>query len=226
MIVHFGNFYRLFKALSLYNKCIYFQKFNSWYLRFISLMSSFSLEFALNAIFFTNDQIDKESEAKLSNGHGSVDIWFIIIQGVSRYIWPVIISLIIGIIIHKIRLPNAMVKNEFNEALITNDKYVIKSAYIVYQKKMKCRYIIFLSIISIMNLFCWYFVICFCSVYLNSNKSWIIGSFISIAIDSILVKLSLIFITAVIWKLAKETKVCFWEWCYKVVRRITKFTLT
>lgn len=48
---------------------------------------------------------------------------------------------------------------------------------------MKCRYITYTSIITIIHLICWYFVMAFCSVYINSNVGWVYGALISFTLE-------------------------------------------
>ena len=53
---------------------------------------------------------------------------------------------------------------------------------------MKIRYLVWIITIVFIHFTNWYFVMAFCSVYINSNKGWLLGSIISIGIDVILIK--------------------------------------
>ena len=71
---------------------------------------------------------------------------------------------------------------------------------------MKKRYILWLTMISLIHAFNWYFVMCFCSVFIMSNYSWIIGGIISFVIDIFILKVVVIFISAVMRSIAIKTK--------------------
>ena len=48
---------------------------------------------------------------------------------------------------------------------------------------MKCRYLTWYITVFSINLFCWYYVLVFCSIYKNSTQGWLDGCIISMAID-------------------------------------------
>eukprot|EP00340_Litonotus_pictus_P012912 CAMPEP_0170534996 /NCGR_PEP_ID=MMETSP0209-20121228/96859_1 /TAXON_ID=665100 ORGANISM="Litonotus pictus, Strain P1" /NCGR_SAMPLE_ID=MMETSP0209 /ASSEMBLY_ACC=CAM_ASM_000301 /LENGTH=57 /DNA_ID=CAMNT_0010835341 /DNA_START=18 /DNA_END=188 /DNA_ORIENTATION=+ len=48
------------------------------WIRIVGLMLEYSIEFALNAVFFTSDLINAEAEKKSSEGAEAIGFWFII----------------------------------------------------------------------------------------------------------------------------------------------------
>lgn len=45
---------------------------------------------------------------------------------------------------------------------------------------MKTKYILFALLIIFTYIFSWYFVLCFCSTYINSNRNWLNAIFLSL----------------------------------------------
>ena len=68
---------------------------------------------------------------------------------------------------------------------------------------MKTRYIIWIITSIIIHLFCFYYVICFCSIYRNSSWSWFYGSLISFIMDIMVIELGSIILVGVIRHIAK-----------------------
>jgi hypothetical protein len=52
-----------------------------------------------------------------------------------------------------------------------------------YLKTMRLKYVIYIVITTCMNLFFWYYMIVFCSVYRVSGLSWLGSAFKTLAID-------------------------------------------
>lgn len=52
---------------------------------------------------------------------------------------------------------------------------------------MRCRYISYTISIVIIHLTCWYFVMAFCSVYINSNTGWLYGALISFVLETLVI---------------------------------------
>jgi len=71
---------------------------------------------------------------------------------------------------------------------------------------MKVRFIIYMLVALIINLTCWYFVVCFCATYPNSSENWIKGIYLSMIIDYLGIKLGVPLIKASIRLLIRHTK--------------------
>lgn len=48
---------------------------------------------------------------------------------------------------------------------------------------MRCRYIFFVVLCTLIHILCWYYVIVFCSIYSQSSWNWIYGAVTSLIID-------------------------------------------
>lgn len=81
---------------------------------------------------------------------------------------------------------------------------------------MRCRYIIFTLTVLLFHILNWYFVICFCSTYVYSNKSWLKGAFIGLIIDYLGIKLGIPLVKALLREILK----C---WCNIVLKKIYSF---
>lgn len=73
-----------------------------------------------------------------------------------------------------------------------------------FNKNMRCRYIIWIVSVIIVHIFCWWMVLAFCAVYVNTNNGWLFGAIISIIIDFLAFQISLSFIYAVLRHFAKK----------------------
>lgn len=81
----------------------------------------YSLDFALNAIFFTSDSIDKQADTINKEGTDAVGFWFIITNQFWQVLWPVLISIVISSLVNLIKkVPEKYIK-ELNTYLITKD---------------------------------------------------------------------------------------------------------
>lgn len=71
---------------------------------------------------------------------------------------------------------------------------------------MKSRLITWYIFVISLHIVLWYFISVFCSIYVNSNYSWIIGGVISIVIEYIGVKVMLSLIKAIARSIAQSYK--------------------
>lgn len=69
---------------------------NPFIIRFLAIMFGISLECALNAMFFTDDYIDKQAEVKTTEGAEATGFIYTLINEFSKSLWPVVISNIFG----------------------------------------------------------------------------------------------------------------------------------
>jgi len=96
-------------------------------------------------------------------------------------IWSAIISISITFMSRLILyIPRDYAKN-FNESLKTKDKIKIKDGYELYKNRMRCRYVIFITMTVLIEGFCIYYLVIFCNIYYLSSMNWFKNSLISIA---------------------------------------------
>ena len=128
-----------------------------------------SLHFTFTSIFFSSKYI---SEIYHHNGKLSIKSIFII--GIFAYF----LSLIIDFLLNKL----SSSKYKLNKILIMEDKShkayksLGKDAINCYRKKL----IVFFVISFILLFFFWYYCSAWCSIYRNSQKFWLLASFITI----------------------------------------------
>ena len=71
---------------------------------------------------------------------------------------------------------------------------------------MKIRYGIWFTYITIIHFFCWYYVICFCSIYPNNSYPWFYGSIISLLLEFLILGIIVSFTLYVFRYLAQNNK--------------------
>ena len=124
---------------------------------------SFTLYFNVNAFFFTDSTMNKIS---MDNGK------YNILSRLPNIIYSSLITSIINIIIRKLSLSEKnilSIKQEKNLESVKN-----KSRGII--RLFKIKFIIFFIISLVIMLFCWYYIICFCAVYRNTQSILIIDT--------------------------------------------------
>lgn len=97
---------------------------NPFFIRITSLIFSISLEFALNAMFFTDSYINQQAQVKETEGEDSTGFGYVLLNEFSKSIWPVVITTIITTITRLILIIPKKYKEEFNEKLISTNKEV------------------------------------------------------------------------------------------------------
>lgn len=149
------------------------------FIRITQLLFFISFQFALNAMFYTDDFISQKNDLpKLSNNFA-----YTIKYQLSKSIWSLLIGTLVPLIVLKLTLytPKAIYER-YNQGLLSLQKEIAMEAYIQYVKSMWWRYIIFIVCVSIIHLFSWYFVTVFCGVYIKSSINWFYGGIITLFI--------------------------------------------
>ena len=95
---------------------------NPFFIRLLEILFGWSLEFCLNALFFTDDVIDKQTEEKLKKGSNSIGLVYVIVHDFAKSLWPVIITIIVTTLIGYLRKVPKNYKNTINSSLLSNDK--------------------------------------------------------------------------------------------------------
>ena len=158
-------------------------------LRICLLLFSYTSDLALNTLFYFSDNISDKYHYS-----GNNLFWFTLFNNILISVISTILSIILGSILEsmidskdsiedefkeeekKMREdPNYYVKNERKEEILLS---VNKSL-----KKLKIKMVIFVVIDFIILLFFYYFTTAFCSVYKNTQSSWITDAVVSIIIS-------------------------------------------
>jgi hypothetical protein len=124
---------------------------------------------------------------------------FTLQKQISKSIWSAIIGTIPFVILKFMSRPSYSIYKEYNKMIIENNG-VIEENFI--DKKMRLRYIIVITLSSIISLLSWYYVTVFCSVYPNSSMNWIYGGFVTIFLNWIIIKPSICLIVSIFRSLA------------------------
>lgn len=83
------------------------------------------------------------------------------------------------------------------------------------------HYLRFFAVAISLFIFSWYYVMCFCGVYINSNKSWFMGVLISIIIDLIFIKLLFIFLLCSLRYLYKKYNYKVYKVLFIIIDKVT-----
>ena len=134
------------------------------------LLLAFSLYFTINGFFFSDETMNKINEDK-----GAYDILF----QIPSILYSTIISAVINMILKRLSL---------SERQIINIK--VEKDFLRAQKKskeinkcIKIKLAIFFILSFILMIFFWYFIVCFCAVYKNTQMILIKDTLVSFAIS-------------------------------------------
>ena len=136
------------------------------------LLLSFSLYFAINGFFFSDKTMHK------------------IYQDKSRYninyqipimIYSTIISCILNIILKQLSLSENSI---LSLAQTKNYKSAVKQSKIIL-RCLRIKISIFFVLRIVILLFCWYYISCFCAVFMNTQIALISDTFISYSLSMI-----------------------------------------
>ena len=175
---------------------------------------SYSCDFALNSLFYFNENISEKYYYK-----GKSIFWFNLLNNLTISFFSYIVSFIIVSILQMFTNSKDGIENIFKveeKKLKKNKKYKVnkntkkKMLEDIFQINRKLKYKIFLFIILefIIMLYFYYFVTAFCEVYKNTQISWLIDSFISFLI-SFPVEFILAFFISLLYKIAIKSKIKF-----------------
>ena len=130
--------------------------YNLRQIKILLFIISFALYFTINAFFFNDDTMDQIYEDNA--------IFNFLFQ-LPQILYSSIISSIIDIILQKLTISEEKILEMKKEKDM--DKFIQKSNKI--KNSLKLKLIIFLALSSILMLFFWYFISCFCAVYGNTQ---------------------------------------------------------
>lgn len=95
---------------------------NPVWLRFITAFFQISMDFTLNAIFFTSDYINNQADIKAKEGADAIGFWYTIVNEFWKSFWPVVISLLIMQLVYIIVIIPDKYLRELNDYLLTKNK--------------------------------------------------------------------------------------------------------
>ena len=140
--------------------------YNIFLLKLGFFLISFSLYFAVNAMFFSDDSIHKQYEDKGK---------YSLIYQIPKILYSTIISALTNVLLKKLSLSqNDILKIKNNSNI---DK--AKQNSITLKKCLKIKFILFMIVGFIILIFFWYYLSCFCSVFVNTQLALIKDTIIS-----------------------------------------------
>ena len=168
--------------------------FNLFSLKFSLLILSFAFYFMVNAFFFTDNTMHNVTREK-SN--------FDIIYNIPQILYSTIICALINAILKFLALSEKILLGIKKEE---NFKIALRKS-IILEKRLKIKFSIFFLLSSIIFIFCWYYIACFCAVYINTQKLLIKDTFVSFGL-SMLYPFGLNLLPALLrkWALNSENK--------------------
>ena len=129
---------------------------------------SFSLDFTINALFFNDDTMHKIYEDK-----GKFNFLYQIPQ--------ILYSTLIGRFIDSLIKNLALSQESISELKKENEKKDLDKNYLKKLiKTLKIKFICFFIISFVILVFFWYYIICFCGIYVNTQIHLISDSLISL----------------------------------------------
>ena len=171
------TYWQLYWALLKKGQLIIFTFFinDDYNLRAIKILLfivSFALYFSINAFFFTDDTMDK---IYVDNG------MFNFIFQLPQIIYSSLVSTVINMILQKLSISENQILDMKKEKDVEKAK---KKANNI-KNRLKLKLIIFIILSSVLMLFFWYFISCFCAAYKNTQSILIEDTLISFATSMI-----------------------------------------
>ena len=173
-------------------------------LRLSIFIFSYSCDFALNALFYLNENISDKYHYQGENLY-----WFTLVNNLTISIFSTVISYLLVKILNILtnskdsiellfrKQEKLLRKNQKYKVKIEDKKEILKKLGVIY-KNLKIKIIFYISIEFSLLLFFLYYITAFCEVYRNTQISWLFDSFVSFLL-SIPVELLLSFSYAILY---------------------------
>ena len=148
--------------------------YNLIYVKIALFIVSFSLYFTINGFFFTDETMH---DIYKDNGV------FNILYQIPQILYSSIISSLINVLLKQLSLSE---KNILEIKKLENDKNIQNNEKVrKIQKYLKVKLILFFVFSFLLMAFFWYFISCFCAVYINTQSILIKDTLISFATSMI-----------------------------------------
>ena len=171
------NYFQYYISLLKYNHPIMFSfstyiDYNSRVIKMFLFFFSFSSDFTINALFFNDDTMNKIYEDKGK---------FNFLYQIPQILYSSLISRFIDSLIKNLALSQDNIVTLKKEKKYLDDNYVQKLFKII-----KIKFISFFIISFLILIFFWYYITCFCGIYINTQMHLIKDSLISLIISLLL----------------------------------------
>ena len=163
--------------------------------RLLILLFTIQCFLFLNALFFTQEYLNKRYKAK------KLDFLYILKNEITKSIYASIIVLLIGKILNII----TTITIDYLKISKNNDdtKFSIRLKNLIFEIKKK--FYIIIVIMIIFGFIFWYFIFIFCDIFKNNQMSWILSTCISFIIN-IIIPFCLCFIITLLRFIALKIK--------------------
>ena len=176
-------------------------------LRICLLLFSYTSDLALNTLFYFSDNISDKYHYS-----GNNLFWFTLFNNILISVISTILSIILGSILESMIDSKESIEDKFKEEEkkmredpkyhVTNErKEEILLSVNKTLRKLKIKMVIFVIIDFIILLFFFYFTTAFCSVYQNTQTSWITDAVVSIII-SFPIEIAIALVITIVYKIA------------------------
>ena len=176
------SFFQYYFSLLKYNHPIFFsfglyKDYNSKIIKVFLFFFSFCLDLTINALFFNDETMHKIYQDKGK---------FNILYQIPQILYSTLISRFIDSFIRNLALSQDIIielkeENEKMKIIRNLDKKKQKLF-----RTLKIKFILFFIFSFIVLLFLWYYIICFCGIYINSQMHLIKDSLISLITASLI----------------------------------------
>ena len=169
------SYFEYYISLLKYNHPILFSfapfdDYNSKIIKIFLFFFSLYLDFAINALFFTDDTMHKIYEDKGK---------FNLLYQIPQIIYSTLISKIFDTIIKNL----ALSKDNITEVKKHKVKIDLNIIHIKLLRTLKIKFILFFISSLIFLIFFGYYIICFCGIYINTQTHLIKDSMISLILS-------------------------------------------
>ena len=144
--------------------------YNLYPMKVLLFIVSFSLYFTINGFFFSDDTMNKIYE---DNGA------YNFIYQLPQIFYSSLISVVVNMLLKMLSLSEKQILDIKREADPEKAKELAEKT----KKKLNLKLIIFIVISSLLMLFFWYFISCFCAVYINTQATLIEDTLISFGLS-------------------------------------------
>ena len=172
------NYCDYYTSLLKYNHPIMYSfapynDYNSKIIKMFLFFFSFALDFTVNAIFFSDDTMHKIYEDK-----GKFDFLY----QVPQIIYSTIISKFIDTLIRKF----ALTQDNIVDLKKEKGSKKFKKINLIILRTLKIKFILFFCLAFMILSFFWYYITCFCGIYINTQIHLIKDSLSSLVLSLII----------------------------------------
>ena len=161
------------------------------------LYLSIGIDLSFNALFFTNGIQEKNYES-----NGQISIFVTLPKVIFSCIGSVIISTVLSLL--------SSFAKKFNRLKKVTNKEKLSEEVASFMKRLKYKLIIYFTIVFVLMIFFWYFVIAFCAVYPKYQNMWLGDSAKSLLISMLFPFLfALVIVVLRYYSINKKVKILY-----------------